>query len=229
MPITVPRHPHLIGSPAGPPDRHRPTRTLVAVGAVFVSLSAAVLAGTAAAGHAGPAGHGMAANAVTPTWSDPSTGTSPGASATVEPTRSIEPTPSTDPTPASPSPSGTPTPAPTRSTPPSSAPSGAVPSADGHGGGADGPRQITPITPSDAAWRGAGAGFGGPAPTRSAPAATARPDMPAAAPVETVPVRSTAADRRPEDHRRTLVYSGIFGLAIATTGLAMVGWRRQHW
>ena len=36
-------------------------------------------------------------------------------------------------------------------------------------------------------------------------------------------------DRRPDGYQRSLVYSGLLGLAIAVIGLTMVGRRRRLW
>ncbi|MEV0607799.1 hypothetical protein AB0I61_15685 [Polymorphospora rubra] len=201
----------------------------MATGVLFASLSAAVLTGSAAvAGQAGSALRLPPANTVTPTASGPPTTASPDPTGAPSPTVGPpDPTASTsaEPTPTGPSPSGTPTPAPTRSTSPDVVPSASVSPSDGHGG--DEPSGISGVTPSNAAWHGAGAGER--VSDWSTPAATTPPRVPAAPAAEPPSLRPAAADQRPTDHRHTLVYSGIFGLVIATTGLAMIGWRRQHW
>ncbi|MBQ1074146.1 hypothetical protein KBX06_13390 [Micromonospora sp. C31] len=50
-------------------------------------------------------------------------------------------------------------------------------------------------------------------------------DVPAAAPAGT----AQAARPAPDDVRRSLFWSGIFGLAISLAGLGMVGTRRRTW
>jgi hypothetical protein len=55
--------------------------------------------------------------------------------------------------------------------------------------------------------------------------------QPAAAENSGVPGRSTEVSTRQADgdFGESLIYSGAFAMALAGTGLAIVGWRRRQW
>jgi hypothetical protein len=115
---------------------------------------------------------------------------------------------------------------PTPDPPLSASPGVGVPPGDG-GGRPEAPRAVDPGWPGPAESPPAAGRESAASGDRAEPAgqATAQQDAPQAdlASPLTSPLGWTEADKR------SLIYSGVLALALATVGLAMVGWRRRQW